>query len=387
MARRVIFSTCLLLAVACRDGAGPRALPVSRISDGVNGACALTTGGAAYCWGDNRFGELGIGSTTGPALCAGKYACSTRPVPVSGGLALADVSVGGNPFACGVTTTGRAYCWGANWDGALGTGDTVSRAAPTMVSTGLSFALVRAGVRHVCGLTTSGSAYCWSNNHRGSLGNGDTVNSYIPVAVAGGLTFVSLSVGLDDACGVTADGTAYCWGNGGVGQLGNGTYTNSWVPTPVAGALRFSVVSTGLLHTCGVTVSGAAYCWGANYAGELGTGDTSISNTPERVVGGLTFANISASWWYTCGLTTSGAAYCWGWDAYGQGGLGGYGYSTPVPTAVLGELHFTSVSAGGYNTCGVTLDGAAYCWGQNGRGELGDGSTQFAPFPQRVVGP
>jgi alpha-tubulin suppressor-like RCC1 family protein len=227
-------------------------------------------------------------------------------------------------------------------------------------------------------------------NHRGQLGTGDTMSSYVPVAVSGGLRLASLSVGLDDACGVTPGGAAYCWGHNAWGELGNGTNTNSWTPALVLGGLRFAVVSTGLLHTCGVTTGGAAYCWGSNFAGELGTGaysDTSFSNTPVAVAGGLTFTTISAGWSYTCGVTTQGAAYCWGWDAFGQGGLGGFGYSTPTPMAVVGALVFATVSAGEYNTCGVATDGAAYCWGFNSNGDLGDGSTQFSPVPVRVTGP
>ena len=130
-------------------------------------------------------------------------------------------------------------------------------------------------------------------------------------------------------------------------------------------------VSAGLEHTCGVTTSGAAYCWGSNLFGELGTGVTtgpeqcrsgpvSLSQpracapSPVAVAGGLRFNAVSAGYAYTCGVTTNGAAYCWG-DTYG---------AAPVPVA--SGLTFTAVSAGsgsgGRYTCGLTTGGAVYCW-------------------------
>jgi alpha-tubulin suppressor-like RCC1 family protein len=387
----MVLGLAVLLVGACRDGAGPHRAPVfTQVSTGETASCAVAAGGMAYCWGYNGFGQLGTGSMKGPELCAGKFPCSTRPVAVSGGLTFTDVTAGLNSTACGVTKTGTAYCWGNNYIGQSGSGDTVTHSQPVQVTGGLSFAVVKPSASHTCGLTTLGAAYCWGFNHRGQLGTGDTISSYVPRPVAGGLTFASLSVGLDDACGVTPAGAAYCWGHNAWGELGNGTNTNSSTPALVSGGLRFAVVSTGLIHTCGVTTAGAAYCWGSDFAGEQGTGhysDTSFSNTPVPVAGGLSFATISAGWWYTCGVTTTGAAYCWGWNAFGQGGLGGIGYSTPTPTAVLGGLVFAAVSASEYNTCGLTTDGAAYCWGFNSNGDLGDGSTQFSSVPVRVAGP
>ena len=388
MIHRTVICIGLSVAAACRDGAGPHNhIAYAEVSAGVSGPCAVSTTGAGYCWGYNGDGELGTGSATGPQLCAGKFPCSTRPAPVSGALTFGGISAGATDFACGLTTTGAVYCWGDNSSYALGSGDTASSSKPTRVVGGLTFALVRAGFRHTCGLTPVGAAYCWGLNYRGQLGNGDSASSSIPVAVSGGLSFTSLTAGLDDACGVTGGGAAYCWGYNAYGQLGNSDTTNTSAPVAVVGGLAFASVSAGLFHTCGITTSGAAYCWGSNFAGELGTGGTNFSRTPIPVAGGLRFANISAGWWYTCGVSTSGAAYCWGWDAYGQIGSGGVGYSVPTPTAVAGALIFTSVSAGEYHTCGVTTDSAAYCWGNNANGELGDGTTQSASFPQRVAGP
>jgi alpha-tubulin suppressor-like RCC1 family protein len=190
---------------------------------------------------------------------------------------------------------------------------------------------------------------------------------------------------------------AYCWGANEDGQLGNGATTNSSSPVVVAGALKFSAVSAGGDHTCGVTTAGVAYCWGFNYYGELGTGSTTTapqqcssfpcSTMPVAVTGGLAFVAVSAGEQHSCGVTTSSQAYCWGFNGFGQLGNGSTTDSSS-PVAV-GGFNFQSVSAGLGNhahSCGLTTGGVAYCWGANYSGQLGNGSTTNSSTPVRVVG-
>jgi alpha-tubulin suppressor-like RCC1 family protein len=92
---------------------------------------------------------------------------------------------------------------------------------------------------------------------------------------------------------------------------------------------------------------------------------------------------ISAGLMHTCALTVQGAAYCWGLNADGQLGNGGNANS-PTPVPVAGGLTFEAISAGWWHTCALTATGAAYCWGLNFHGQLGDGSnatTLAVPAP------
>ena len=162
-----------------------------------------------------------------------------------------------------------------------------------------------------------------------------------------------------------ADGTATI-----TATSGSATGTASvavLVPQPSG----FVSISTSQ-HTCALTTSGSAYCWGGGFYGQLGNGTNLDDNyVPVPVSGGLTFSGVNAGYDHTCGLTTSGAAYCWGQNSRGELGDGTTtDRSTPVP--VSGGHTFTSVIAGRTHSCGVTTSGAAYCWGD---GVLGDGIT------------
>jgi alpha-tubulin suppressor-like RCC1 family protein len=335
------------------------------VSAGGPFTCGVTTDGSAYCWGDDYWGELG----TGDSLFR---ISSVIPVPVAGGLTFAALTAASDEgYACGVTTAGSAYCWGDGANGVLGDGsaDAHRRWTPVRVAGGLTFAALTAGAAHTCGLTTSGAAYCWGVG--GLLGNGDTAGvATAPVPVAGGHSFAVLSANANSTCGVTTGGTAYCWGNV---ALGNGVQgSTSGVPVLVSGGLTWRTVSTGAVHACGVTTDGAAYCWGWEWSGELGHGsmrDTAL--TPEAVAGGLTFASVSAGFdFYSCGLATGGQAYCWGRNEFGQLGNGSTEDSA-VPVPVSGGLTFAALSTGGSHTCGVTVGGVVYCWGENTLGQLG----------------
>jgi alpha-tubulin suppressor-like RCC1 family protein len=201
-----------------------------------------------------------------------------------------------------------------------------------------------------------------------------------------GLTFAAVDAGGFHTCGVTTSGAAYCWGSNVFGQFGDGTTTDRTTPVLVSGGLTFAVVSAGPHHTCGVTTSGVAYCWGDNFWGQLGDGNHGRGrNTPGLVSGGLTFAAVSAGGDHTCGVTMNGVAYCWGRNLEGQLGDGTTTFRA-TPGLVSGGLTFAVVSAGTTYTCGVTTSGVAYCWGYNGFGQLGDGTTTFRTAPVLVSG-
>ena len=289
----------------------------------------------------------------------------------------------GHVHTCRVAADGAGSCWGDNSAGQLGTGSTAATLVPVPVSGALAFKMLALGYQHTCGLTPSGTAYCWGWNHDGAVGDGTTTQRNAPVQLSGGLTFETLGAGYDHTCGLTADGAAFCWGLNEQGDLGDGTTVRRLTATPVTGGVSFSSLHVGVHSACGLSSQGQAYCWGANTYGQLGDGTTTSRTSPVAVAGGLTFAALSAGLGeFFCGIAATGAAYCWGRNLGGSLGDGTTtDRSSPVP--VSGSLSFRSLNLGGAHACGQTVDGALYCWGANPFGQLGDGTTasRLSPVP------
>jgi alpha-tubulin suppressor-like RCC1 family protein len=216
----------------------------------------------------------------------------------------------------------------------------------TIEAAPLSLSQATAGRDYSCGLTGGQLAYCWGANYAGALGNGTTNQSLIPAAVTGGLHFRQIDAGNEHACGVTTDNRAYCWGDNELGQLGDGSITDRLAPRAVAGGLRFRQVSAGMRHTCGVTTDDRVYCWGWDGYGQLG--DTSSLNKqkrPVRVDIGRRFLSVSAGGRHTCGVTIDNRAFCWGDGSTGQIGDGLIVQKRTRPRAVSGGLLFREVVA------------------------------------------
>jgi alpha-tubulin suppressor-like RCC1 family protein len=106
------------------------------------------------------------------------------PVTVSGlGSGVASISTG-SIHTCAVTTAGAAMCWGAGGFGRLGNGDIDPRLTPAAVSgLGSGVAAIDAGGFHTCARTTAGVTTCWGNNDGGQLGNNTRTGSLTPIEV------------------------------------------------------------------------------------------------------------------------------------------------------------------------------------------------------------
>lgn len=250
-------------------------LTFQSISAGREWTCGLSSG-AAYCWGYNPYGQLGDSTTTFSQL---------SPVRVATALSFQSIAASTGQFTCGLATTGLAYCWGDNTYGQLGIGTPggIHLAPNVAVGGGRVFQSIAVGAYHACGLTSTGAAYCWGYNQYGEVGDGVGTTPSGVVAVVGGLNFQTISAGAYHTCGVTSGGAAYCWGFNLSGQVGNPSSSYNFAPVAVSGGITFQSVKGGDNHSCGVSSAGTLFCWGSNSSGELGDGSTSYRYVPVAV--------------------------------------------------------------------------------------------------------
>ena len=294
------------LSIVAPVGVRGLADPATAIAAGANHTCAVTRPGSVMCWGYNPYGQLGGGTTRSPV----------DAVEIKGLPAPAVAVAAGEQHDCAVLSAGAVVCWGDNRRGQLGDGTTTSGAAPVAVE-GLAGAAtaIAAGQHHTCALTSAGGARCWGSNEFGQLGDGTTTNRLQPVAVeglAGGV--VAIAAGTYHTCALTGDGAAWCWGRNGSGRLGDGTTLDRRAPVPVAGLGEGVVaIAAGDTHACALMGTGGVKCWGSNRSGKLGDGTERSRRTAVAVVGLTSPAvAIAAGWDHTCALMSTGGVKCWG---------------------------------------------------------------------------
>ncbi len=249
------------------------------ISAGQVHSCGLDLAGRGFCWGSNTDGQLGV---VGGAFITPDSLSISSPTAVVGGMLFQSISAGGL-HACAVTTGGAGFCWGNNALGQLGDGTPAPAIAPRAIGAPLILTAVSAGNSHSCAITVAGAAWCWGSNASGQLGTGLFVGSSLPVGVTGAIAFTSITAGNAHSCGLTAAGALFCWGSNAKGQIGDGSLTTRPAPTVVGAGLVWQAVSAGDTHTCAVTTGNVAYCWGDNEYGQLGDGTVVNRLTPMKV--------------------------------------------------------------------------------------------------------
>jgi alpha-tubulin suppressor-like RCC1 family protein len=293
--------------------------PVKNLTSGVvalsgrfRHTCALTSGGAVYCWGQSVSGETGTANDTSvPALVPGL------------GAGVAEIAAGEH-HTCARMTTGAVKCWGTNLTHELGNDSVVGNSVTpvdTQITSG-ALALV-AGTSHTCVLLASGVS-CWGQDNNDQLGSAATTNTATPVAIPGTAGAVDISASDNSTCVLDATGAVKCWG----APLGPYNAT-AWTPA----GLR-SLMPGGYVHMCAITQSGALSCWGGNLDGELGDG--THNGTGPTGPAGISAVSAAAGQDFTCVRTIPYGMTCFGVNSDFQLGSTRATPDTYTPAPVAG---------------------------------------------------
>ena len=316
------------------------------LDTGYGQACVLLADGTMRCWGENREGQLGNGTTATPG--------TSRPVVVVGITGATAIATGAY-HTCALLSDGTVKCWGRNGQGQLGDGTLTASSTPSQVETGFGplsgVTALTAGGAHTCALLANGTVRCWGDNIEGQLGDGTTFGKPNGIQVTGINSAVAISAGWQHTCAILMDGTVRCWGANAFGQLGDGTLTRRLAPVPVAGITGATAITASWWHhSCAVLGDGTVKCWGANDWGQLGNGTTVGSSVPVTMTG--TGGGGGTVTWTS---SNTGVATI---DANGRATGVGSGVTTITATDSTGDSGSTSLTVVGQRTLSVVRAGA-----------------------------
>lgn len=396
-----------------------------QIEAGENFTLLLKENGTVWAWGNNKYGQLGNGTTEQSGI----------PQKISELENIVHIYAGAT-FAFAINHRGEVFAWGDNRYAQLGDGTTTQRTKPVRITSLTNIKKISAGYYHTVALKNDGTVYFWGNpkmntnvygyeferrpieidiknikdissgkthivilsedgeiytwgeNSKGQLGNGtfgDTVDSPQKIKLSANIT--KIESGSEHCVALDDSGHIYAWGSNLYGQLGDGTNENKYIPIVISTIDDIKDVIAGYRHTILIKNNNDIYTCGNNEYGQLGNGTTDNSTVPIKVSSQYKPVSISGGLSHTVEVDAEGNIYGWGINSSGQLGKSD---NIPIntilnPTDVYGLENIISIANGIYHSLALDHDGTVWSWGYNSHNQLGDGTTINRDTPKRII--
>jgi alpha-tubulin suppressor-like RCC1 family protein len=345
-------------------------LHIVDVGVGDDFVCGLLSNGSVYCFGDNGYDQLHNG-----------YGTTATPMRVLD-LKPAKVLAVGGGSSCVLLRTGQVSCWGDGSSGQRGCVGVCPQ--PDVVGDLRDVALLGVGGDLACVARRNREVECWGTYYFGPVPNSITYfNVPTPVMGFGDVTVVAFGL-YDNACAIGDDERVYCWGDDLFGGLGDGTTVSRFDARPVPNISGAKAVSTSTGAAIVLLENGELWGWGNNKYGVLGQGARSPDPVfaPVRIGGIGPATAISLGGYFACALVDADA-WCWGENGDGQLG-DGTRTAHFLPGKVEGLPPIAKVSAGADSACALGTDGDVFCWGDNEHGMVGLDEPRRILTPHRV---
>lgn len=396
-------------------------LTVTAVAAGDHFNCALLGDSSVKCWGRNNHGQLGQEHRTQLGDDPGELGDNLPPIDLGNGRSVQTLAAG-KYHTCALLDNNSVKCWGYNVYGQLGQehsesigdgpGEMGNSLPDVDLGPGRSAVAIAAGELHTCALLNNGEVKCWGDNTYGQLGQGDTRDrgdnasemgdNLAAIELGGAGVAVAIAVGGNQSCAQLQGGTWKCWGHNPFGQLGLGDSDHRGNEAGEMGdnlpPLDFGTGRTARIlrmeenHACALLDNDQLKCWGRDHAGQLGyeqnaaRGDEpgeSLDALPELQLGATPIASLFRGTEHLCALSRGGDAICWGRNDWGQLGQedddargDDAGELADLRAINLGaDSVVVGLTSGSRMTCALLDTGAVKCWGYNGNGRLGIGSS------------
>jgi alpha-tubulin suppressor-like RCC1 family protein len=389
----------------------------NKVSVGSSHVIAIRSDTTLWAWGIGSSGQVGQGTTA---------VSRSSPVLVAaagiGGVSSYTQISAGLDFNVALKVDGTLWGWGVNTGGQLGDNTAITKSAPVQLATGTSFNAVGSfgsGLNQWAGaIATNNTIYNWGTNNVGQIADSTAITKSSPVqlgssglmgsmsypvqvtAVAG--SWSSVAAGTSFSLATKTDGTLWGWGLNTSSQLGDNTVVTKSSPVQVsaAGTSSYTQVAATAATGFGIQTNNLLWGWGLGTSGQVGditiatkavptnvgnlnTGIVAATGSPYQVGSGSSYTQVGAGLSFTAALRSDGAAFAWGLNSSGQIGQGNVTtYSSPVQ---IGTSSYAQVSAGGATWYGILGNKLLLVSGLGTSGQLGDASLVNKSTPVLVI--